>query len=86
MSTRSKTRKPVQVVKKRRDAALRATGGRVPYINFLGIQFDRRGKGRADRHSCPISDKRIATRCCRHCTVAMGTIGVVSRVTVDHYG
>ena len=34
---------PVQVVKQRRDAALRALAGGVPYIQFLGIQFDRRG-------------------------------------------
>ncbi|ETW11691.1 hypothetical protein ATO8_15628 [Roseivivax marinus] len=34
---------PVQVVKQRRDAALHALAGGVPYIQFLGIQFDRRG-------------------------------------------
>jgi acyl-coenzyme A thioesterase PaaI-like protein len=34
---------PVQVVKQRRDAALRALVTGVPYIRFLGIQFDRRG-------------------------------------------
>lgn len=34
---------PVQVVKQRRDAALRTLVGGVPYISFLGIQFDRRG-------------------------------------------
>lgn len=34
---------PVQVVKQRRDAALSALVGGVPYIGFLGIQFDRRG-------------------------------------------
>lgn len=34
---------PVQVVKQRRDAALAKLTGRVPYIQFLGIQFDRRG-------------------------------------------
>jgi acyl-coenzyme A thioesterase PaaI-like protein len=34
---------PVQVVKSRRDAALAALTGAVPYIQFLGIQFDRRG-------------------------------------------
>ena len=34
---------PVQVVKKRRDAALRALVAGVPYIDFLGIDFDRRG-------------------------------------------
>jgi len=34
---------PVQVVKQRRDAALNALVHRVPYINYLGIEFDRRG-------------------------------------------
>lgn len=34
---------PVQVVKSRRDTALSWLVGGVPYINFLGIQFDRRG-------------------------------------------
>ncbi|NDV49467.1 MULTISPECIES: PaaI family thioesterase [Roseobacteraceae] len=34
---------PVQVVKQRRDTALRALAGGVPYVNFLGITFDRRG-------------------------------------------
>ena len=34
---------PVQVVKTRRDAALRALVSGVPYIRFLGIEFDRRG-------------------------------------------
>lgn len=34
---------PVQVIKQRRDAALGALVGAVPYIRFLGIQFDRRG-------------------------------------------
>lgn len=34
---------PVQVVKERRDAALRALVHGVPYIQFLGIEFDRRG-------------------------------------------
>ena len=34
---------PVQVVKQRRDAALAALVGGVPYIRFLGIGFDRRG-------------------------------------------
>lgn len=34
---------PVQVVKHRRDAALKALVGGVPYIQFLGISFDRRG-------------------------------------------
>jgi len=34
---------PVQEVKQRRDAALRALVQGVPYIQFLGISFDRRG-------------------------------------------
>ncbi|MEM7644994.1 MAG: PaaI family thioesterase [Pseudomonadota bacterium] len=34
---------PIQVVKQRRDAALRALVEGVPYIRFLGIGFDRRG-------------------------------------------
>ena len=34
---------PVQVVKQRRDAALNALVHGVPYITFLGIEFDRRG-------------------------------------------
>ena len=34
---------PVQVVKQRRDAALSALVHGVPYINFLGVEFDRRG-------------------------------------------
>ena len=34
---------PVQVVKQRRDAALRALVSGVPYIQVLGIEFERRG-------------------------------------------
>jgi acyl-coenzyme A thioesterase PaaI-like protein len=34
---------PVQVIKQRRDAALKALVEGVPYIRFLGIAFDRRG-------------------------------------------
>lgn len=34
---------PVQVVKQRRDGALKALVDGVPYIAFLGIQFERRG-------------------------------------------
>ncbi|MEZ5887004.1 MAG: PaaI family thioesterase [Paracoccaceae bacterium] len=34
---------PVHLVKGRRDAALKALVEGVPYIRFLGIQFDRRG-------------------------------------------
>ena len=34
---------PVQVIKQRRDAALSALVHGVPYINWMGIEFDRRG-------------------------------------------
>lgn len=34
---------PVQVVKQRRDAALEQLVAGVPYMQFLGVQFDRRG-------------------------------------------
>ncbi|MFB2532397.1 PaaI family thioesterase [Paracoccus sp. p4-l81] len=34
---------PLHQIKQRRDAALRALVSGVPYIQFLGIQFDRRG-------------------------------------------
>lgn len=34
---------PVQVIKHRRDAALKALTAGVPFIQYLGIQFDRRG-------------------------------------------
>ncbi len=48
---------PVQVIKERRDAALRALVGGVPYAGFLGIEFDRRG----DELTAvlPFSDKLI---------------------------
>jgi acyl-coenzyme A thioesterase PaaI-like protein len=34
---------PLQVVKQRRDAALKALVDGVPYIGFLGVAFERRG-------------------------------------------
>lgn len=34
---------PVQVVKQRRDAVLKSLVEHIPYVNFLGISFDRRG-------------------------------------------
>ncbi|MCB2094168.1 MAG: PaaI family thioesterase [Rhodobacteraceae bacterium] len=34
---------PVQIVKQRRDAALNALVAGVPFVQFLGIRFDRRG-------------------------------------------
>ncbi|WP_434288389.1 PaaI family thioesterase [Celeribacter sp. SCSIO 80788] len=34
---------PVQIVKERRDAALADLVARVPYISFMGFEFERRG-------------------------------------------
>lgn len=34
---------PVALIKQRRDSALAALVGSVPYIGFLGVSFDRRG-------------------------------------------
>lgn len=34
---------PVQVIKERRDKALDLLVGGIPYVQFLGIEFDRRG-------------------------------------------
>lgn len=34
---------PVQVVKQRRDAVLKALVEHIPYVNFMGVTFDRRG-------------------------------------------
>jgi acyl-coenzyme A thioesterase PaaI-like protein len=34
---------PVQVVKQRRDAALKRMAEAVPYVRYLGVGFDRRG-------------------------------------------
>ncbi len=39
----AKCPEPVQAVKKRRDAALKRLAGSIPYANYLGIRFDRRG-------------------------------------------
>jgi len=39
----AKRPEPVQVIKQRRDAALRALVSGVPYIQFMGIAFERRG-------------------------------------------
>lgn len=36
-------REPLQQVKQRRDTALRALAGAIPYAQYLGISFDRRG-------------------------------------------
>ncbi|MCP5088003.1 MAG: PaaI family thioesterase [Rhodobacteraceae bacterium] len=33
----------LQAIKERRDTALKALIGRVPYLDFMGISFDRRG-------------------------------------------
>ena len=38
-----KTPEPVQVVKTRRDALLGQLTEAIPYVGFLGIEFDRRG-------------------------------------------
>lgn len=47
----------VQVVKKRRDGALNALVGSVPYIRFLGITFERRGDELTA--TLPFADKLI---------------------------
>ncbi len=39
----AKRPEPVQVIKERRDRALNVLVHGVPYINFLGIRFDRKG-------------------------------------------
>ena len=39
----SRRPEPVQIVKQRRDKMLKELVGGVPYINFMGIEFDRRG-------------------------------------------
>ena len=39
----AKRPEPFQVIKERRDAALAILIASIPYITFLGIQFDRRG-------------------------------------------
>lgn len=39
----SRRPEPVQVVKQRRDATLKSLVEGVPYVQFLGIKFDRRG-------------------------------------------
>lgn len=43
MKRPTKRPEPVQLVKERRDAALAALVGSVPYATFLGITFERRG-------------------------------------------
>ncbi len=43
MSGSRKRPEPVQVVKSRRDGALGWLVGGIPYVQFLGIAFDRRG-------------------------------------------
>jgi len=48
---------PVQVVKKRRDGALNSLVGSVPYIRFLGIEFERRGDELTA--TMPFADKLI---------------------------
>jgi len=41
--TRRPAPEPVQIVKQRRDAVLRALVEGVPYVQFMGITFERRG-------------------------------------------
>lgn len=48
---------PVQKIKQRRDGALRALVAGVPYIQFLGIEFDRRGDELTA--TLPFADKLI---------------------------
>lgn len=48
---------PMQVVKQRRDATLQSLVEGVPYIQFLGIQFDRRGDELSA--TLPFKDKLI---------------------------
>ena len=42
-NTGRKPPEPMQVIKERRDKALRALVGGLPYVGFIGIEFDRRG-------------------------------------------
>jgi len=53
----SRRPEPVQVIKERRDTALAALAGSIPYATFLGIRFERRG----DELTAviPFSDKLI---------------------------
>ncbi|MBE3639462.1 PaaI family thioesterase [Mangrovicoccus algicola] len=37
------TPEPMQVVKQRRDAALKALEARIPYLRFIGVTMERRG-------------------------------------------
>jgi acyl-coenzyme A thioesterase PaaI-like protein len=57
MTAHRKTPETVQVVKQRRDAMLGALVGSVPYIQYLGIEFERRG----DELTCilPFDEKLI---------------------------
>jgi len=43
MKVMSPKPEPVQVIKKRRDEALASLVASVPYIQFMGVHFDRRG-------------------------------------------
>ena len=53
----SRRPEPVQVVKQRRDAALQRLVAGVPYIQFLGVTFDRRGDELTA--TLPFADKLI---------------------------
>ncbi|MEM9011451.1 MAG: PaaI family thioesterase [Pseudomonadota bacterium] len=48
---------PVQVIKQRRDAALERLAGNVPFIAYLGVQFERMGDELTAR--LPFDDKLI---------------------------
>ncbi len=53
---------PIQQVKQRRDAALAALVQSVPYIQFLGVTFDRRGNeltGQLNYHDTLIGNPRL---------------------------
>jgi len=53
----TKKPEPMQVVKQRRDATLQSLVQGVPYIQFLGIHFDRRGDELSA--TLPFDDKLI---------------------------
>ena len=57
---------PVHVIKQRREGLLRSLVDGVPYIGFLGVEFDRRG----DELTAvlPFKDSLIGNRACPRCT------------------
>jgi acyl-coenzyme A thioesterase PaaI-like protein len=82
MSGRQKP-EAVQVIKKRRDGALSALVGGVPYITFLGIEFERRG----DELTAilPFSDKSIGNPVIKaiHGGVTASFLEVTSIITLS---